>query len=133
MLRYRIGEKNFFPSLWENIKWIPCFTIFLGGVSMHICQALLSHMFSVNMTWGSTNKEAEDTNFFVEIPRILKNFRGTLVFCVLVAVMMVVLAQFTPEFWRINTFIAIYPLALVVCCHFLMPIALNPGLMKFQF
>ena len=133
MLRYRIGEKSFFSSLWENIKWIPCFTIFLGGVSMHICQALLSHMFSINMTWGSTNKEAEDTNFFVEIPRILKNFRGTLIFCVLVAVMMVVLAHFVPEFWRINTFIAIYPLALVIASHSLMPIALNPGLMKFQF
>jgi hypothetical protein len=90
-------------------------------------------MFSVNMTWGSTNKEAEDTNFFVEIPRILKNFRGTLAFCVIVAVMMVVLAQFVPVFWRIDTFIAIYPLALVICSHFLMPIALNPGLMKFQF
>jgi hypothetical protein len=133
VLRHRIGEKTFLPSILENIKWVPCFTVFLGGVSMHICQALLSHMFSINMTWGSTSKEAEDTNFFVEIPRILRNFRGTLIFCVLIAIMMVVLAQFVPEFWRINTFIAIFPLGMVVSAHFLMPIALNPGLMKFQF
>jgi hypothetical protein len=46
---------------------------------------------------------------------------------------MVVLAQFVPEFWRINTFIAMFPLGMVVSAHFLMPIALNPGLMKFQF
>lgn len=133
VLRHRIGEKNFLPSLWENIKWVPCFTVFLGGVSMHICQAILSHLFSINMSWGSTSKEAEDTNFFVEIPRILKNFRGTLLFCVLAAVMMVVLAVAVPEFWRINTFIAVFPLAMVISAHFLMPIALNPGLMKFQF
>lgn len=133
VLRHRTGEKTFFPSLWENIKWVPCFTVFLGGVSMHICQAIVSHMLSINMTWGSTSKEAEDTNFFVEIPRILKKFRGTLVFCIFCAVMMVVLAQFVPEFWRIKTFVAIFPLATIVIAHFLMPIALNPGLMKFQF
>ena len=133
VLRHRTGERTFLRSLWENIKWMPCFTVFLGGVSMHICQALASHMLSINMTWGSTSKEAEDTNFFVEIPRILKNFRGTLLYCVLVAIMMVVLAQFAPEFWRIDTFIACFPLAMIITAHFLMPIALNPGLMKFQF
>jgi membrane glycosyltransferase len=133
ILRHRTGEKTFLPSLWENVKWVPCFTVFLGGVSMHICQALVSHMLSINMTWGSTSKEAEETNFFVEIPRILRNFRGTLIYCVLIAITMVVLAQFAPEFWRINTFIACFPLATVISAHFLMPIALNPGLMKFQF
>jgi membrane glycosyltransferase len=133
VLRHRTGEKTFLRSLWENVKWVPCFTIFLGGVSMHICQALVSHMLSINMTWGSTSKEAEDTNFFVEIPRILKNFRGTLIFCISAACVMVVLAQFVPELWRINTFVAIFPLGMVVTAHFLMPIALNPGLMKFQF
>lgn len=133
LLRYRTHEKGFLPAIIENIKWIPLFTIFLGGVSMHICQAILSHLFSVNMSWGSTSKEAEDTNFFREIPKILKNFRGTLNFCMLVAGMMAVLARFAPLLWRIDTFIAIFPEAVVISCHFLMPIALNPGLMNFTF
>jgi len=90
-------------------------------------------MLSIEMTWGSTSKEAEATNFFVEIPKILKNFRGTLVFCSLAAAMMVALARFAPVFWRIDTFVAIFPEAMVVTSHFLMPVALNPGLMKFSF
>lgn len=27
--------------------------IFLGGLSLHVSQALLSHMFEINMTWVS--------------------------------------------------------------------------------
>lgn len=133
LLRYRTHEKGFLPAILENIKWIPLFTVFLGGVSMHICQATFSHLFSVNMSWGSTSKEAEETNFFREIPKISKNFMGTLIFCTLIAAMMAVLARFGPLLWRINTFIAIFPLAIGISCHFLMPIALNPGLMKFTF
>jgi cellulose synthase/poly-beta-1,6-N-acetylglucosamine synthase-like glycosyltransferase len=133
VLRYRTGEKGFLASFWENIRWIPLFTIFLGGVSLHVCQAIVSHMLYIEMMWGSTSKEAEDTNFFVEIPKILKNFKGTLTFCSLATAMMVVLARFVPVFWRIDTFVAIFPEAMVVTSHFLMPVALNPGLMKFSF
>lgn len=131
MLRYRSGEKGFRAALWENISWIPLFTIFLGGVSLHISQALLSHLFSVNMAWGTTSKEAEDTTFFAEIPKILKNFKGTLVFCLGCIAAMVVNAHFIPPLWRIDQFIAIFPLSMLIAAHFLLPLVLNPGLMKF--
>ena len=74
VLRYRLGEKGvlqsrkFNPCLLiitpaylsvvvENFKWVPLLTIFLGGLSLHVSQALLSHMFEINMTWGATAKE----------------------------------------------------------------------------
>lgn len=78
IMRYRIGERSFFGGLLENIKWIPMLAIFLGGLSLHVSQALLSHMFEVQMSWvrqirpptsisklttlsqGSTSKEAEE-------------------------------------------------------------------------
>jgi hypothetical protein len=47
--------------------------------------------------------------------------------------MMVALALFVPEDWRIDTFTAIWPLAIGVASHALMPIALNPSLMFFAF
>ncbi|POS69564.1 hypothetical protein DHEL01_v212042 [Diaporthe helianthi] len=46
--------------------------IFLGGLSLHVSQAILSHMFEIDMTWGSTSKEVEFSNFCIEVPRVIK-------------------------------------------------------------
>ncbi len=131
VLRYRTGEKSFFGALIENFSWVPLLTTFLGGISLHVSQAILSHLFSVDMTWGATSKEAENTTFFKEVPKIIKKFKFTFVFCLLCTAMMVALAEFVPFFWRIELFISIFPLATVVFGHFMLPIALNPGLMRF--
>jgi len=131
VLRYRIGEKGLLAAFFENLMWIPLLTIFLGGVSLHVSQALLSHMFSIDMSWGATSKEAEDTTFFKEVPKILKNFKVTFVFCILTTAMIIVLAVAAPPLWKIDQFIAIWPIATVIAGHFLLPVALNPGLMKF--
>jgi cellulose synthase/poly-beta-1,6-N-acetylglucosamine synthase-like glycosyltransferase len=72
LLRYRIGEKSLLGSLFENFKWTFMLAIFLGGLSLHVSQALLAHMFEIDMTWGSTSKEAEFSNFFIEVPKVLK-------------------------------------------------------------
>lgn len=131
VLRYRIGEKGIIPSIIENFAWVPLLTIFLGGVSLHVSQAILSHMFSVDMSWGATSKEAEDTTFFAEIPKIMRKFKVTFVFCIGCTAMMVAGACFVPPLWRIDLFISIFPLSTVVLGHFFLPIALNPGLMRF--
>ena len=131
VLRYRTGEKGILSALIENLCWIPLLVTFLGGVSLHISQALLSHMFSIDMSWGATSKEAEDTTFFKEIPRVIKNFKGTFIFCILVSAMMIVCAHFVPPLWRINLLISIWPLSTIVFGHFFLPVALNPGLMRF--
>ena len=72
IMRYRIGERSLLWSLFENFKWTIMLAIFLGGLSLHVSQALLSHMFEINMTWGATSKEAEFSNFFIEVPKVLK-------------------------------------------------------------
>lgn len=131
VLRYRIEEKTLARAFWENFKWIPLMSIFLGGVSLHVSQALLSHMFSVDMSWGATSKEKEDVSFFEEIPRVVSRFKGTFIVCVLLAVLMVVCATAVPVLWQIKLFIAVFPLSMTIICHFLLPIALNPDLMLF--
>ncbi|KAK0822677.1 hypothetical protein LTR73_009135, partial [Friedmanniomyces endolithicus] len=133
VLRYRIGEKGFFSSLIENLSWIPLLTIFLGGVSLHISQALLSHLFSVDMSWGATSKEAENTTFFKEVPKIMKKFKFTFIFCILCSAAMIVCAWFAPDLWQIRVFASIWPLGTIIFGHFFLPIALNPGLMRFTF
>ena len=45
---------------------------FFGGLGIPLSQAILAHLFSYNMTWQATKKEVERSNFFKEVPRILK-------------------------------------------------------------
>jgi cellulose synthase/poly-beta-1,6-N-acetylglucosamine synthase-like glycosyltransferase len=130
-LRYRLGERALLPALAENLKWIPLLFVFLGGVSLHVSQALLAHMFGVPMIWGATSKEAENVSFFEEIPRVLKRFKWTFAVCGVLTALMVGMATLAPAMWRIEYMTAIVPLAMVVFSHFMLPIVLNPNLMLF--
>jgi len=134
VMRYRIGERTFMGALWENLKWIPMLAIFLGGLSLHVSQALLAHMLEIDMTWGATGKEAEFSNFFIEVPKVLKNFKFSLSFAMAGIVAMIVLstAPFIPYDWKINQFVALLPMCSVTISHLLLPIALNPALMTFS-
>lgn len=134
VMRYRTGTHSLLGSLIENVKWTLMLAIFLGGLSLHVSQALLAHMFEIDMTWGATSKEAEFSNFFIEVPKVLKRFKFSMTFALLMIVAMVVLAQapFVPYDWRIKDFVAILPMATVTASHFLLPIALNPALMTFS-
>ncbi|OCT47489.1 Glycosyl transferase family 2 [Cladophialophora carrionii] len=120
IMRYRVEEKTLGSALWENLRWIPLLTVFLGGISLHVSQAILSHLFSIDMSWGATSKEATDTSFFAEVPTILRKFRFTFIFCLVVSVGMVIVAgvgplgQMVPYDWQIGWFTAIWPLATVV-------------------
>ena len=134
-MRYRIGAKSWFGSLLENFKWTLMLAVFLGGLSLHVSQALLSHMFCVDMTWGATSKEAEHSNFFIEVPKVMRKFKWSIGFALLAVVAMIVLAigPFVPYDWKITDFIAILPLSTICVSHFLLPIVLNPALMTFTF
>ncbi|KAG5956990.1 hypothetical protein E4U57_002110 [Claviceps arundinis] len=134
VMRYRVGERSLLWALFENFKWTFMLAIFLGGLSLHVSQALLSHMFEVNMTWGATSKEAEFSNFFIEVPKVLKKFKFSMLFSLIAIAGMIVLAvaPFVPHDWRITDFVAILPMATVAASHFLLPLALNPALMTFS-
>ncbi|RAL59028.1 hypothetical protein DID88_009057 [Monilinia fructigena] len=90
VLRYRLSERSFFGSIFENFKWLLLMTVFLGGLSMHVSQSLLCHFFEIDMTWGATAKEVENVTFFEEIPRLLKRFKYTFVFCIAMTACMIV-------------------------------------------
>lgn len=74
-MRYRTGERTLVSALLENFKWTVMLAIFLGGLSLHLSMALLSHAFEIDMSWGSTAKEYEASNFFIEMPKIFKKVR----------------------------------------------------------
>ncbi|KAK3988457.1 putative glycosyltransferase [Cladorrhinum sp. PSN332] len=134
VMRYRVGERNILYALFENFKWTFLLAIFLGGLSLHVSQALLAHMFEIDMTWGATSKEAEFSNFFIEVPKVLKKFKFSMIFSLIFIAGMVILATapFIPYSWHITDFVAILPMATVSASHLLLPLALNPALMTFS-
>ena len=124
-------------ALWMNVKWIPflyvvpmwkklpsfqnstnarttCSFFFFGGLSIHLSQAILAHLFSYNMTWAATKKEVERSNFFKEVPKILKRFRVALIISyALIAGMVICSTTLVPLQWRVggSAWAVIFPLA----------------------
>ncbi|KAH9946762.1 hypothetical protein B0H21DRAFT_693218, partial [Amylocystis lapponica] len=74
LLEYCLGRRSLFDSGLENITWIPFF-FFFGGLSIHLSDAVLAHLFSYNITWGAMRKEVERSNFWLEVPKILNFVR----------------------------------------------------------
>ncbi|KAJ2912856.1 hypothetical protein MD484_g7548, partial [Candolleomyces efflorescens] len=136
LLEYRLGHKDLLHALFENIIWIPFFFFFFGGLSIHISVAILAHMFSYNITWGATKKEVERSNFWIEVPKILKRFRVSLIICLICAIAIAILATpLVPPAWQIpiTNWAVIVPLGIAILGHVLYPIVLNPWLMIFSY
>ncbi|KAH7390820.1 glycosyl transferase family group 2-domain-containing protein, partial [Phaeosphaeria sp. MPI-PUGE-AT-0046c] len=133
VLRYRTGEASFLGALFENIKWMPFFMIFFGGVSFHILLAICAHMFSINMTWGATAKEKTNSNFFAEMPKIWKRFKWMYMFMIAMVGGMIYLGNFAPHGWEIDGLTSVLPWSLSVVMHCLLPIVLNPSLTVFNY
>ncbi|KAK6210383.1 glycosyltransferase family 2 protein [Colletotrichum tabaci] len=133
VLRYRLGHQSLIGALWNNFKWMPVFSIFLGGISLHVSKALLCHFFEINIQWGATSKEVERCNFIEEIPKIIKNFAGTFIYTFGVTALIICGIYVFPPLWQISTFATIFPLCVSIVSHFALPVLLNPALMKFTF
>ena len=99
---------------------------FFGGLSIHLTQALLAHMFSYNITWGATKKEVERSNFWLEVPKIVRRFWLALIICIVLSAAMVVLStDVVPAGWQILAWdwAVIFPLAITLGCHILYPVS----------
>jgi hypothetical protein len=107
------------------------FAIFLGGISLHMSQAILSHFFEIDMAWGATAKELEEVRFGPEILRIIRRFKYTFLYCFACTALMVCGNTVFPFQWQIDKLYSIFPLAATVVSHFALPVLLNPALMMF--
>ncbi|EOA91478.1 hypothetical protein ACJQWK_03494 [Exserohilum turcicum] len=133
IMRYRLGEASLIGAMVENIKWMPFFMVFFGGISFHILLALCSHMFSINMSWGATAKEKDNSNFFAELPKIWKRFKWMYMIMIAMVGGMIYLGCFAPHGWSITGTTAVVPWSVTVVMHCLLPIVLNPSLTVFNY
>jgi hypothetical protein len=109
------------------------FSIFFGGLSFHLSCAILSHLCSIDMQWGATTKEAQKSNFFKELPKIFNSFKYMYAVLIIVTGGMIYLGCFAPRGWDISGYTAVVPLAVSVVSHAILPFALNPSVMIFNF
>ena len=131
IMRYRLNEGSLFHNLVTNFKWVVMLTVFLGGISLHVSFAIVCHLFSINANWGATAKEVDNSTFPEEVIKVASKFKFTFMWAFALGAMMVYMAVFAPPMWRIVTFQSIWPMSTIVVSHFLLPLVLNPGLMRF--
>ncbi|KAH8835947.1 glycosyl transferase family group 2-domain-containing protein [Flagelloscypha sp. PMI_526] len=96
LLEYRLGHRSLFNAIYENLRWIPFFFFFFGGLAIHLsyCDPCT---YPYNMTWGSTGKEVERSSFWIEVPRIWQRFRLVYIICFLAIAMIAIMqADFVP-------------------------------------
>ncbi|EPQ28118.1 uncharacterized protein PFL1_04445 [Pseudozyma flocculosa PF-1] len=132
LIRSRTG--SVVTALVDGVKWVPFFLVFFGGLSYHVLVALVAHPLGINMTWGATLKDLDDSNFFRELPAMFKRF--WVVFLVSIAVIggaaAMALAPLPLE-WVIVEPTIMVPLIFNMCFHILYPLVLNPSLLRFSF
>ncbi|KAJ7254691.1 glycosyl transferase family group 2-domain-containing protein [Mycena haematopus] len=136
LLEYRLGNKELIRGFLVNLMWIPFFFFFFGGLAIPVSQAILAHLFSVNISWSATVKEVQRSNFFKEIPKIFKRFWFPLITAwSIIAGMIICSTSLVPLEWRVtgSAWGVIFPLSVVSACHILFPIVLNPWLMVFSY
>ncbi|CAO2650163.1 Nn.00g014550.m01.CDS01 [Neocucurbitaria sp. VM-36] len=129
-LRYRIGECDLLKGIMENLKWIPLMTIFLGGVSLHISYAMFCHFFNIDLGWSATSKEARTVPYIEAVRHVMRRFKWNFLFCGAVAGLMLYCRFGLEEEWQIRLLVAIWPMGAVIVNHILLPIVLNPELMR---
>jgi len=125
LLEYRLGYKELLWAFLENAKWIPFFFFFFGGLAIPMSISILAHMFSINITWGATVKEVQKSNFFKEVPKILKKYWFSLtVSWALIAGMVILSTPLVPVGWSVegSSWGVIFPLAVAAGCHILFPV-----------
>ncbi|ETI23905.1 hypothetical protein G647_05712 [Cladophialophora carrionii CBS 160.54] len=130
IMRFRIGERSFLGSLWENFRWQPMYCFYFYGLSFHVNKALIAHIVGYEMTWEMTKKEVENSNFFMEIPKIVSKFKYMYLVMIPLAGGVIYMAFFAPLAWRITQPVAIVPMALMIVCHCSLPFVLNPHIVS---
>ncbi|KAJ9120662.1 hypothetical protein QFC22_002592 [Naganishia vaughanmartiniae] len=134
VLRYRLKVAHCGAFAKNQITYIFFFSVFFSGLSLQILSALICHMVGYQMSWAATLKTVEASNFFKEVPDIIRKFKFTLsVNFLLVIGMILTTSKLMPDGWRVNNIEAVIPMAMVAGSHLLYPIVLNPWLVHFTF
>lgn len=126
LCRSRSGHKSFWGSAAEGIKHVPAIIVFFSGIAYHILCAVLAFLFSINMTWGATSKDYQQTSF----GQILRRFwHCYLVMSSLLIAVTIGMSPLVSMTWRVEGVTILFPIFLTITMHFLFPVLLDPGIL----
>jgi hypothetical protein len=132
--RHRAKDANLLEAASEHLKWTPLTVLFFGGLSYHVFTATMSFFFSIKVAFAATSKDVEDSNFFLEVPAIIrKHWRHLLVNFFIMGIIVALGLDFIPIEWQITEFATMWTIAFIAGCHLIFDIALNPALLRFSF
>lgn len=104
--RARCGHQTMLGAIKNALTHLPATIIFFSGLNFHIMTALFSHLFSINMSWTTTNKDFTETSFTQLLKRfwLLHVTALTLVFAIVIAT-----SELVPITWRIDDYRVLLP------------------------
>lgn len=128
--QFRINDHPFLQTLGRTLFYIIPLSMFFTSLSFHISMSLLAHLFSVNVQWGATAKELDDSNFFKEVPKIFKSYKYMyIIISALLIAVIIVQTPVMPYHFQVDNFSGVFPLYWVYACHLVVPFILNPQIM----
>ncbi|CDU25157.1 uncharacterized protein SPSC_04991 [Sporisorium scitamineum] len=134
IFKVRAGKATLYRAVLDHIKWIPAFSAFFAELSYHVLLALMAHITGYDMTWSATVKDVTESNFWKEIPAMLRRFwHCYLVMLSFMAAVIIFSSPLVPLKWRIEGFTVFWPPVVLISSHVLYPLVLNPWLVRFEF
>lgn len=125
IVRYRLDQLKLQDSALQVVTWTPLLVLYFSGISFHLSKSILCHFVGVNMEWTATAKELETTGFFIGMDKIGQDFKYMYGLMAALCGGMIYLGKYAPYGWAITDWTAIFPLALQIVCHFLLPLVLG--------
>ena len=130
----RYDKRKYCRIIVDDIKYIPMYLLFFGSIQYHLFKVVMDYVFcpkhKSKMRWGSTAKEVGATSKnkrCTAFVNTLDKHKDVYIFFGLTVLVMIFIATpLVPIEWRINSYEAFVPLALLCGFHMLSPILLNP-------
>jgi hypothetical protein len=112
----------------NELKSAIFFLLFYSSISFPIFMGLITHLFDLNISWGSTVKSLESDNFFVTIKKIILCERLQLcIFTIYLALLI-----FTMDYIHYDNLYVISVLFIPTIGHLIAPFLLNPMLYNYK-
>ena len=73
-------------------------------------------------------QELDASNFWLELPKIVKGFKWMYLFVIGMSIAMVMIAYVVPQDWRITGFYSTVPLGVMLASHALFPITVSDSI-----
>ena len=101
-------------NVFREMGYSLCYGLFFAGIGLHLLFAILSHFLGINMSWGSTNKEAGGIRAYL---KSLKCLWGAY----LISAAQLTLIGIGWYFLGVRSWPAIVPMGISACAHILVP------------